>query len=303
MSDIYESRPKSTIVNKPAAKRMPVYERMRVRARGRGVALDYLFYAVAAVAVFAFISYLYSFRELALLYLPVFLQGTLATVVISLVSIVLATIFGFIGALGRLSRFAPVRWLAITYVEVVRGTPVLVQLLLWYYGVGFVLSSIGFDPFSVAFQIMTTLQNNSLVPDAFNGYFYGILGLSFNYGAYLTEVFRTGIETVDKGQTEAGLSLGLNSRQIMRHIVLPQAVRITIPPFTNYFITLIQDSALLSVLSLIELEHATFALALPQIDPDNKMFVFILGALFYLILCYPLSLLARYFEKRIAVAY
>ncbi|HZO70642.1 MAG TPA: amino acid ABC transporter permease [Ktedonobacteraceae bacterium] len=303
MSDIYESRSEGSIADKPVAKDALTRERMKARSRGRLGALDYLFYAVAAVAFFAFIYYLYAFRQLARLYLPVFLQGTLTTLVISLVSIVLATCFGFIGALGRLSRFAPVRWLAITYVEVVRGTPVLVQLLLWYYGVGFVLSSIGFDPYSAAFQFMTALQNNSLVPDAFNGYFYGILGLSFNYGAYLTEVFRTGIETVDKGQTEAGLSLGLNSRQIMRHIVLPQAIRITIPPFTNYFITLIQDSALLSVLSLIELEHVTYALALPQINADNKMFVFILGALFYLILCYPLSLLARYFERRMAVAY
>lgn len=291
------------MVDKPVAKDALTRERMKARSRGRLVTLDYLFYALAALALFAFIYYLYTFRQLAGLYLPVFLQGTLTTLVISLLSIVLATIFGFVGALGRLSRFSPIRWLAITYVEVVRGTPVLVQLLLWYYGVGFVLSSIGFDPYSAAFQFMTALQNNSLVPDAFNGYFYGILGLSFNYGAYLTEVFRTGIETVDKGQTEAGLSLGLNSRQIMRHIVLPQAIRITIPPFTNYFITLIQDSALLSVLSLIELEHVTYALALPQINADNKMFVFILGALFYLILCYPLSLLARYFERRMAVAY
>jgi ABC-type amino acid transport system permease subunit len=85
--------------------------------------------------------------------------------------------------------------------------------------------------------------------------------LSFNYGAYLTEVFRTGIESVDKGQTEAALSLGLNTRQVVRHIVLPQAIRITVPPFTNYFITLIQDSALLSILSVIELEHNAFALA------------------------------------------
>lgn len=291
------------MVDKPVAKDAVTREKIKAQSRGRLVALDYLFYIVAAAALCAFIYYLYTFRQLGRLYLPVFLQGTLTTLVISLVSIVLATLFGFVGALGRLSRFAPVRWLAITYVEVVRGTPVLVQLLLWYYGVGFVLSSIGFDPYSSAFQLMTALQNNSLVPDAFNGYFYGILGLSFNYGAYLTEVFRTGIETVDKGQTEAGLSLGLNSRQIMRHIVLPQAIRITIPPFTNYFITLIQDSALLSVLSLIELEHVTYALALPQINANNKMFVFILGALFYLILCYPLALLARYFEKRMAVAY
>src|SRR5438105_5329636 len=114
----------------------------------------------------------------------------------------------------------------------------------------------GFDPFTIAFQVMTVLQNNSLVPNEFNAYFYGIIGLSFNYGAYLTEVFRTGIESVDKGQTEAALSLGMKSRQTMRHIVLPQAVRITIPPFTNYFITLVQDSALLTVLgSIPELEQ------------------------------------------------
>ena len=273
------------------------------QSRSRLVIFDYLFYLVAAVAVGAFFFYLYSFRDISLLYFPFFLEKAGATLVISLISMVLATIFGFVGALGRLSRFTVIRWIAITYVEVIRGTPILVQLLLWTYGVGYVLSNIGFDPYSIAFQAMTTLQNNSLVPDAFNGYFYGIIGLSFNYGAYLTEVFRTGIESVNKGQTEAALSLGLKSNQVMRHIVLPQAIRITIPPFTNYFITLIQDSALLSALSVIELEHQTFSLALPQTDANIKLFVFIFGALFYLALCYPLSLLARYLEARMAVAY
>lgn len=274
-----------------------------VRPRSWLVGLDYLFYVLVAVAIVAFFYYLYSYNHLLLLYLPVFLQGTLVTLVISIISAILAIIFGFIGAMGRLSRFPVIRWIATAYVEMIRGTPVLVQLLLWYYGVGYVLSNIGFDPYGSAFQFMTLLQNNSLVPDAFNGYFYGIIGLSFNYGAYLTEVFRTGIESVDKGQTEAALSLGFHSRQIMRHIVLPQAIRITVPPFTNNFITLIQDSALLSVLSVVELEHETYGLALPQIDPNNKLFVFVFGALFYLILCYPLSLLARYFESKMAVAY
>jgi His/Glu/Gln/Arg/opine family amino acid ABC transporter permease subunit len=265
-----------------------------------------LFYVAVLVAVSIFVYYLYTFqgkRGLVTLYLPVLLDGTKVTLIVSILSMVLATIFGFIGALGRLSRFAPTRWLATVYVEVVRGTPILVQLLLWYYGVGYVLSSIGFDPYSIVFQAMTALQNNSLVPDQFNAYFYGIIGLSFNYGAYLTEVFRTGIESVSKGQTEAALSLGLNSRQIMRHIVLPQALRITIPPFTNYFITLVQDSALLSVLAVIELDHQTFALALPQTDANVKMFVFVLGALLYLAICYPLSLLARFLETRFARAY
>jgi His/Glu/Gln/Arg/opine family amino acid ABC transporter permease subunit len=273
------------------------------QSRSRLVIFDYLFYLAAAGAVGAFFFYLYSFRDISSLYFPFFLEKAGATLVISLISMVMATIFGFVGALGRLSRFTVIRWIAITYVEVIRGTPILVQLLLWTYGVGFVLSNIGFDPYSIAFQAMTTLQNNSLVPDAFNGYFYGIIGLSFNYGAYLTEVFRTGIESVNKGQTEAALSLGLKSNQVMRHIVLPQAIRITIPPFTNYFITLIQDSALLSALSVIELEHQTFALALPQTNANIKMFVFIFGALFYLALCYPLSLLARYLEAHMARAY
>jgi His/Glu/Gln/Arg/opine family amino acid ABC transporter permease subunit len=273
------------------------------RPRSWLVGLDYLFYVLVAVAILAFLYYFYSYNHILLLYLPVFLQGTLITLVISIISAIFATIFGFIGAMGRLSRFPVLRWIATAYVEVIRGTPVLVQLLLWYYGVGFILSNIGFDPYSSAFQFMTVLQSNSLVPDAFNGYFYGIIGLSFNYGAYLTEVFRAGIESVEKGQTEAALSLGLYSRQIMRHIVLPQALRITVPPFTNNFITLIQDSALLSVLSVVELEHQTYALALPQIDANTKLFVFVFGALFYLILCYPLSLLARYLESRMAIAY
>ncbi len=268
--------------------------------------LNSLFYVAVLLAVVAFGYYLYTFQRdqgRLTLYLPVLLDGAKVTLIVSILSIVLATIFGFIGAVGRLSRFAPIRWLATVYVEVVRGTPIIVQLLLWYYGVGYVLSTIGFDPYSIVFQIMTALQSNSLVPDQFNAYFYGIIGLSFNYGAYLTEVFRSGIESVSKGQIEAALSLGLNSRQTMRHIVLPQAFRITIPPFTNYFITLIQDSALLSVLAVIELDHQTFALALPQTDANVKMFVFVLGALLYLAMCYPLSLLARFLEVRLARAY
>ncbi len=265
-----------------------------------------LFYVVVLLGVGLFVYYLYTFQRgqgKLTLYLPFLLDGAMVTLIVSTLSMVLATIFGFIGALGRLSRFAPIRWLATVYVEVVRGTPILVQLLLWYYGLGYVLSTIGFDPYSISYQIMTALQSNSLVPDQMSLFFYGIIALSFSYGAYLTEVFRSGIESVSKGQTEAALSLGLNSRQTMRHIVLPQALRITIPPFTNYFMTLVQDSSLLSVLGVIELNHQTFGLALPQTDANVKMFVFILGSLLYLAICYPLSLLARFFEARFARAY
>lgn len=269
--------------------------------RNRVVGADYLYFLLLLIAVGAFIYYLYTYRDLAIIYLPSLLGGTLVTLVMSVLSAILASLFGLLGAVSSLSRFRVFHWLSLFYVEVIRGTPLLVQLFLWYFGVRIVLSNLGFDPYSLAFQGMTVLQSNSLVPDAFNSYFYGILGLSFNYGAYLTEVFRTGILSVEKGQTEAALSLGLDSRQTMRHIVLPQAIRTTIPPLTNNFITLIQDSAFLAVIAVVELEYITTGLALPQTNPNNKMFVFILGALLYLAMCYPLSLFARTLERRMIV--
>lgn len=265
-----------------------------------------LFYVVVALALIGFGSYLYSFQSsqgLLTLYVPFLLKGAEVTIIVSLVSMVFAVLFGFIGAMGRLSRVAPIRWLATTYVEVVRGTPFLVQLLLWYYGVGYVLSTLGFNPYNIVYQVMTVLQNNSLVPNEFNSYFYGVIGLSFNYGAYLTEVFRSGIQSVDAGQTEAALSLGLNSRQTMSQIILPQAIRNILPPLTNYFITLVQDSALLAVLSVIELDHQTYAIALTQTDSNVKFFVFVLGALFYFVICYALALLAHFLERRFSKGY
>jgi len=291
VSDVYRQRYEQAIT------------KVEPRPQNWLVVLDYIFYIALVLGLAGFLYYLYTFHTYVLLYSPFLLQAAGTTIMISLVSMMLATIFGFIGALGRLSRFAVFRTIATVYVEVIRGTPILVQLLLWGFGVDTVLSNAGFDPYSIAFRVLTTFQENSLVSPQFTFLFYGVIGLSFNYGAYLTEVFRTGIETVSIGQTEAALSLGLDSRQTMRHIVLPQAIRITIPPFTNYFITLIQDSALLSVIGVIELEDTIGSFAYPQIDSNIKLFVFVIGALFYLALCYPLSLIARYLEARMARAY
>jgi polar amino acid transport system permease protein len=278
------------------------------RPRGWLVMLDYLYYILIVAFLVVFVYYFYSYRQYVIIDLPFLLeQGVTTTIFLSISSMILATIFGFIGALGRLSRFPPFRWLAFVYVEVVRGTPILVQLLLWAYGVSYVLSSIGFDPYNIAYQVLTALQSNSFLPSPLtvDSAFYGILALSFNYGAYLTEVFRTGIESVNKGQTEAALSLGLNSSQTMRRIILPQAFRITIPPFANYFITLVQDTALLSVIGgVIELQQLTTSLASPlSSDPNAELFIYVFGAVLFLCICYPLALLARYLESRMNIAY
>lgn len=262
--------------------------------------LDYGFYLLVAIALGGFLYYLYSSRVLLIRYFPFLVQATVTTLGISITSMVLAMVLGGIGAWGRLSKWALVRGVAIVYVEVVRGTPTLVQLLLWGFGIGTVMSQLGFDPRALAFNLLTPLQSNSLVSPVFNFIFYGVLGLSFNYGAYLTEVFRAGIESISRGQTEAALSLGLNSVQTMGRIVLPQAIRLTIPPFTNNFITLIQDSALLSTIGVTELQQVTSSFAYPLTNPNDKLFIFVLGALFYLALCYPLSRLARYLERKLA---
>ncbi len=279
------------------------------RSRGWLVLLDYLFYILLVAFLAIFVYYFYSYRQYVATYLPSFIeQGAVTTIYVSIISMILATIFGFIGALGRLSRFFLLRWIALVYVEVVRGTPILVQLLLWFYGVGTVLGTIGFDPYTIAYQILTGLQSNSILPPSsftFDAAFYGIIALSFNYGAYLTEVFRTGIQSVDKGQTEASLSLGLNARQTLRRIILPQAFRITIPPFANYFITLVQDTALLSIIGgVIELQELTTSYASPLSSNTNaELFIYVFGAVLFLCICYPLALLARYLESRMAVAY
>ena len=277
------------------------------KSRGWLVILDYLFYAAVVALVAGLAYYLYSFRDSITLFLPTLLQGAGTTIFLSVSSMILATIFGFIGALGRLSRFLPFRIIAAVYVEVIRGTPILVQLFLWGFGIRALLGQIGFDPFIIAYNFMTMIQMNSLMPtsNTFDVAFYGIIGLSFNYGAYLTEVFRTGIESVPIGQTEAGLSLGLNSRQILRRIVLPQAFRITIPPFANYFITLVQDSALLSVIGgALELQELTTAAAtVAASTPNLQLFFYVFGALLFLCICYPLAILAHFLESRMSIAY
>ncbi len=277
------------------------------RSRGWLVILDYVFYACIPAALVGLGFYFYHYRDSVNLYFPVFLGGAGLTIVISVISIILATIFGFIGALGRLSRFPPFRILAAIYVEVIRGTPILVQLFVWGFGLRPLLAGAGFDPYTIAYNFMTVIQSNSLMPspEFFDAAFFGIIGLSFNYGAYLTEVFRAGIETVPIGQTEAALSLGMNSRQIMRKIVLPQAFRITIPPFANYFITLVQDSALLSVIGgVLELQQLVTAAASANASDFNlTLFFYVFGAIMFFCICYPLAILARYLESRFAKAY
>ena len=158
---------------------------------------------------------------------PFILAAIPITIFVSITSIALATVFALIGALGRLSTAAPIFALATLYVSLVRGTPLIVQIIFIY----------------------LALPQFGIVLDPLQG---GIIALGFNYGAYMTEIFRAGIQAIPRGQVEAAQSLGMQDSLIMRRIVLPQAVRIVIPAIGNEFIAMIKDSALVSYVGIQE---------------------------------------------------
>lgn len=202
--------------------------------------------------------------------LPYLLQGALVTVQISLLSMLLALVLGLVAAVAGLSRARLPRILAGFYVEVIRGTPLLVQLFIVYYG----LPSIGvrLEPFMA-----------------------GFLTLGAHYGAYLSEVYRAGIYAVDRGQWEAAASIGMSRNMILREIILPQAFKTILPPVGNYFISMLKDSALVATISVTELLRAG---QLRVAITFRAMEIYLIIAAIYLAMSYALSLLIRHLERR-----
>ncbi len=203
---------------------------------------------------------------------PYILLGVPLTIVVSVCSIFFATIFAVIGALGRLSRSAPIYATATLYVSLVRGTPLIVQV----------------------FFIYSALPEFGIVLPPFVA---GVAALAFNYGAYLTEIFRAGIQAVPRGQVEAAAALGMTERSTMRRIVLPQAIRIVIPAIGNDFISMTKDSALVSFVALQE----TFWRARTVGSANFQSFAtLMLAALIYWVMTIVFSLFQERLEKRMA---
>jgi len=243
-----------------------------------------------------------AFWNTFLLDLPLLVSAAITTLVLALVAGVIAMVIAIPVGFGRLSRVTIIRSLSTTYVEVVRGTPLLLQLLVWFYGVRILLLTLfqlNIDTF--IFDLLTSLNSNSLFPKAgVTGLFFGVVGLGVNYGAYLAEVVRAGILAVDHGQTEAAQSLGLGRLQIARMIVLPQALRLMIPPLTNNFITLVQDTAFLQILAVAELSLVTQGFIAGTTNPTIRWGFYVVELAIYFTICYSLSLVARWQERRAA---
>jgi polar amino acid transport system permease protein len=209
------------------------------------------------------------------------LQGLWITIKVSIFAIIFGIAIGLIGGIARVSTNPAFKWSAITYVEFIRGTPLLVQILMWY----FVLGTVGN-------QILDKQGLAQLPP-----LWYGIAALAFFAGAYVTEIVRAGIQSIHHGQIEASRSLGMTYGQCMRYIVLPQAIRRILPPLAGQFISLIKDSSLLGMIGIRELLKATREVITTRLQPFELFFT---CALLYLVVTFTLSMCAQYMERRMA---
>ncbi|MBF5046024.1 MULTISPECIES: ABC transporter permease subunit [Myxococcaceae] len=244
----------------------------RLRANGKFAALEEKYFGKAAAAEAA--------QAQGAAQLPwarmarTLLRGLVLTVALTLLSLVLGLPLGLALALARLSRRGWIRAVASSYVELFRGTPLLVQIIFVYYALP---QLVGLDlaPFAAA-----------------------VLALTLNCAAYVAEIFRAGIGAVDAGQLEAAQALGLSRWQGMRHVVLPQAFRHALPPLTNEAIALLKDSSLVSIIGMAELTRSGQELASQLAAP---LAVWPAVALFYLLVTFPLTRLAGGLERRLRI--
>lgn len=202
------------------------------------------------------------------------LDGVWWTLLISIVAMLGGSLVGLVTALARLSRFRALDWAASLYIDFFRTTPLLVQLVWVYY----------------ALPILTGISMSSFEA--------GSLAMSLYSGAFLSEIIRAGIFSIEKGQTEAAAALGMHPLQILQRIVLPQALARMIPPITSSFITQIKDSGLCYVIAVPELMRQAEALAAFTFRGSQTLTI---AAFIYLGLTYPLSLIANTLQRRLAV--
>jgi len=207
--------------------------------------------------------------------------GLWITLQLSVIATLLGVIIGIIGGLTRLSSNPALRWVTIIYVEIIRGSPLMVQILIWYFVLGTVINDI------------LAAYGLGRLP----AFWYGVASLACFAGAYVTEIVRAGIQSIHRGQTEAARSLGMSYAQSMRYIILPQALRRILPPLAGQFISLIKDSSLLGIIAIRELTKAAREAVTASLQPFE---VYILAAVLYLVLTFTLSMLVQRLEKRMA---
>ncbi len=223
------------------------------------------FFGALAVLVYLFVFRPHPYREI-IVFLP---DGIARTFEVTIMSIVCAVVVGLIAGLGRISRVVILNRIATIYVEIIRGIPLLVQIFYIYYALGKIIQ----------------------VPDIFAA----VIAMTVCYGAYLGEIFRAGIQSIHKGQMEAAIALGLTRGQAMLRVILPQTVRVVLPPLGNEFIALLKDSSLVSILAVSDLLRRGREYASKTFDYFEA---FTVVALVYLVMTLFFSRLVALMEER-----
>ena len=202
---------------------------------------------------------------------PFLIKASVVTLQVTAGSLALALVLGIFVAVARISSFKSLSYPALIYTDVMRGTPALVQLFIIYFGV----SDLGleFDPISAA-----------------------IIGLGLNGAAYVGEIYRAGIVAIHRGQIEAALSLGMTPVRAMRYIILPQAVRIVLPPLTNYAILLVKDTAIISTIAAPEVMFEARRIVQATFMHSVSGQIYLMAALIYLAITLPMSYVAKRLE-------
>ena len=213
-----------------------------------------------------------------LLYL---LKGTAYSIGIALLSLLFGLILGIFGSSGKKSKHVVIKAIANFYVEIIRGTPLLLQILVI---------------FSVIPSLYTAISGKVI---RINPYLIGVIAMSINSGAYQTELIRSGINAVDKGQNEACQTLGLSHYQAMKLVILPQAFKHIVPPLISELITLIKDTSLISTIGAVELLKGAQILGANYYD---VMTPYCIAGVYYLIVTILISFMGKKIEKRLALS-
>ncbi|KJS50801.1 MAG: nickel transporter [Peptococcaceae bacterium BRH_c23] len=208
--------------------------------------------------------------------IPILNKAAILTLELTAGAVMIGLVIGLFMALARLSKNRLLRIGAIGYIDFFRGTPLLVQIFLVYF-------------------LVPKLLNWETLPDNYQ-YIAGVLAMGLNSGAYIAEIFRAGIQSIDRGQSEAARSLGMTHSQSLRYVILPQAFKRVIPPLGNEFIALLKDSSLLSIIAIQELFYSAKIIAGRTYQPIP---MYIAAALYYLVMTQLITQWVSYMERRL----
>lgn len=218
-------------------------------------------------------------------WIPTFIDGMIVTVVLSLMTVFLGSVLGLVATFLQQSQKKSLKAVANIYTQVIRGTPLLVQLYIWLYGLPLIGISLPTLPF---------------LGDVYGSreFLTAVVALSINSGAYICELLRGGLESIDKGQMEAGRSLGLSRKETMKSVIIPQAIRVVLPGLGNEFIAMIKESSIVSVVGIFDVMYTSNIVKAATYSIFEPL---IIVAIIYFFLTYSLTGIMKQLEKRLSV--